>query len=279
MNYMKKYNSSIIFTLTFAIVISFFVLSNRECHLFLEPSSNQSVSNRIFIMGHVYDKSSENEFSEQLQSYLNEQDLNSKDIGIFSGDIVISPTKERLIESQKIISNYFSEFYVSPGNHDFGEAFNDIYGEYLYTFETNHFLVLGTSFNTPNWLPNDYDKNLINNFIKTTEKKNILLISHQLFWIKEANNNFFSSVKAEPNNIPDNVTTSANPFDWIELEGKKLIVISGDSGKWGQEFYCKDLRNNITVISNGLGGFKDDSIVIINENDLSYNFEHIYINQ
>ena len=55
--------------------------------------------------------------------------------------------------------------------------------------------------------------------------------------------------------------------------------MSGDSGNWGQEFYCKELGNNITVISNGLGGFQDDSIVIINENNLGYNFEQIYINR
>lgn len=276
---MKKYRREIVFLLIFVVPISFFLLSNNECSLFLESSINQSVSNRIFIMGHVYDKNSENEFSEQLQSFLNEQILSSNDVGIFSGDIVISSTKDRLKESQKIISSYFTQFYVSAGNHDFGDAFLEIYGEYFYAFETKHFLVLGTSFNTQNWLPNDNDKNLINNLIKTTEKNNILLISHQLFWIKKANSNFLSIKKAEPNDIPDNVTISANPFDWIELDDKKLIVISGDSGKWGQEFFCKDISNNIIVISNGLGGFQDDSILIIKENDFGYNFEQIYINQ
>jgi predicted MPP superfamily phosphohydrolase len=279
MNYMKKYKISIAFALVITFLISFFILSNRQCKLFLESSNNQSVSNRIFIMGHVYDTNSPNEFSTMLQSYLSKQIINSNDIGIFSGDIVISPTEERLKESKKIISNYFTDFYVSAGNHDFGSDFNNIYGEYFYTFETNHFLVLGTSFNTQNWLPNENDQNLINYHIKETKKKNVLLISHQLFWINEVNNNLLSLVKAEPNSIPDKVTPSADPFDWIELNDKKLIVVSGDSGKWGQEFYCKELSNNLTVISNGLGGFQDDSIVILNENNLGYNFEVIYINR
>ena len=41
---------------------------------------------------------------------------------------------------------------------------------------------------------------------------------------------------------------------------------------------CEEINKNITVISNGLGGFKNDTIIKIIESEEDFSFEKVKIN-
>lgn len=245
-----------------------------SCNNLFNSKINSSNKADIFVMGHVYETNNETDdgISQNLLNFLDSQRIDDNTVGIFSGDLVRSPNEISLMNAKLQIEKYFKNYFNAIGNHDKHESYSNIFGETFFSLETNNFLILGADFNTNNWLPINSDKNLINYIISKTTKKNILLISHPIFWLEAVD------YAVQPNNIPDKVIPVEDPFKWIELGNKNLIVISGDSGKWGQEFYCEEVSRNITVISNGLGGYNNDSIIKILEDENRFTFERVKIN-
>ena len=85
-------------------------------------------------------------------------------------------------------------------------------------------------------------------------------MSHQIFWLKEfpddLNPNSYDLLKYE---------LSPNSLYWIEnLDNKKLVIISGDYGAWGDKTYC-NYREDITFIANSIGNHPNDSLIEILE--------------
>ena len=68
------------------------------------------------------------------------------------------------------------------------------------------------------------------------------------------------------------------PIDWIDTNGKELIVISGDYGAFGAHTFCKNY-GNITFIANGIGGLETDTIIKIFETKNGLVFKEIKLNQ
>ena len=50
------------------------------------------------------------------------------------------------------------------------------------------------------------------------------------------------------------------PLDWLQTDDKKLIIISGDHGAWGDELFCRS-KDSVTFIANGLGNTSSDTIL------------------
>ena len=73
--------------------------------------------------------------------------------------------------------------------------------------------------------------NQINNFFNSTKNQDILILSHQIFWLEE---------EVKPNS--DDLLNSSLPkksLSWIDnYEEKNIIVISGDYGAYGENPYC-----------------------------------------
>ena len=67
-------------------------------------------------------------------------------------------------------------------------------------------------------------------------------------------------------------------MNWINNSKESLFVISGDSGAWNQEFFCKSNNEKVTLISNGIGGFKEDVILEIIDTKDGIFFKKIEIN-
>ena len=124
-----------------------------------------------------------------------------------------------------------------------------------------HYLLQQT-FSTKNWLPTKNQQNKINNFLEINKNINtVFLFSHQIFWQLDVDN------EIQPNGmdlLEDNLIR--NSTKWLNLDEKKLIVISGDYGANSQQSYCKKLGNTIFV-ANGIGDKKNDTILQIYMND------------
>ncbi len=156
----------------------------------------------------------------------------------------------------------FKDFFISPGNHEVDEFQNylNIFKFDFYSKEFNNYLLISANFSTNNWLPSDEQKEKINELINESKKEVIVLLSHQIFWLKEfpddLNPNSYDLLKYE---------LSPNSLYWIEnLDNKKLVIISGDYGAWGDKTYC-NYREDITFIANGIGNHPNDSLIEIFE--------------
>lgn len=138
----------------------------------------------------------------------------------------------------------------------FGNSFYEVFKNDFFSFEVGNSLLIGANFNTPNWLPTIYTQNLINDIIKNSDKKTIFLFSHQVFWFKKFPD--FQIV----NSYALYEGSNQDSISWIDFNDKNLILISGDSGAWGQELFCKqNLDRSITYIASGLGDTLTDSIL------------------
>ena len=71
-------------------------------------------------------------------------------------------------------------------------------------------------------------------------------------------------------NIPLKLSMSRNDYD-----KKKLIVISGDYGAWGDKAYCNDRLKNTIFIAEGLNNSTKDTIINIVDTDNGFYLESI----
>ena len=115
------------------------------------------------------------------------------------------------------------------------------------------------------------DKNNIQELIDNTSKKNIIILSHQLFWLEEIN----YEISANSDSLL-RTSLKKDSLSWIRNNDKNFIVISGDYGAWGEETYCKEINNRL-FIANGIGDTKNDTIIKIYDYDNLLLIEEISI--
>jgi hypothetical protein len=233
-------------------------------------SSTSKVLGRYLIVGHSYgNPSGENiALQESLLNFFKVSDLEDAKL-ILTGDLIRKYSQDNLLEAREQIESYFDEYYVVPGNHDvqFGNAFYEVFKNDFFSFEVGNSLLIGANFNSPNWLPTIYTQNLINDIIKNSDKNNIFLFSHQVFWFDE-----FPDFQLA-NSYALYEGSNQDSISWINFNDKNLIIISGDSGAWGQELFCKqNLDRTITYIASGLGNAITDSIL-----ELSFHDDYTFI--
>ena len=255
----------------------------KECDEILNvnidsKASTSKVTNRYLIVGHSYgNPSGENiALQESLIDYFSKSDLENTKL-ILTGDLIRKYSQNNLIAAKEQIGSYFDTYYIVPGNHDvqFGNAFYEVFEKDFFSFEVGNSLLIGANFNTPNWLPTIYTQNLINNILKNSDKQNIFLFSHQVFWFDK-----FSDLQLA-NSYALYEGRNQDSISWINSNGKNLIMISGDSGAWGQELFCKqNFDGSNTYIASGLGNVKTDAILELNfYNDGSFKLNSILINE
>lgn len=240
-------------------------ISVNMCELENKKINLENVDSKLYIVGHAYGKPGEgNFFPKSLTEYLKaDSELNLKnDYIALTGDFVRIATPENLHKVKSYLDNNFKDYFIAIGNHELEEFQNylNIFKNDFYSKEFNNYLLISANFSTDNWLPSDEQKEKINDLINDSNKEVIVLLSHQIFWLEE---------------FPDSLTP--NSYDllisnlysesiyWIEnLNDKKLVIISGDYGAWGDKTYC-NYRENITFIANGIGNHPNDSLIEILE--------------
>ena len=242
------------------------------------PELTKSPINEVFVIGHLYgDRYKEDdEIPLKVTNFFEGYRSNSNTYIALTGDVVKEPTTEALEKVNKFLNNNSIGYFISPGNHDIYPSSSNYQKVFKYDFyfkEFNNFLLISANFSTSDWLPSNEQKAKINNLINNTSKEYIILLSHQIFWFKDIDFEFkpnsFALLEKE---------LKKNSLNWIESENNKnFIIISGDSGAYGQDTMCY-LNDNKLFIANGIGNFDDDTILKISELEEILIIEEIPLN-
>ena len=230
----------------------------------LSTFSDQDES--IYVIGHAYGskETATIGMSDKVTKYINKNIQNQNSTLVLTGDIVYESTLESLLKVKQDINNNFGNYLIAVGNHEVQDNNNyyEVFDKDLFLLKKNNTLFIAANFSTKNWLPTKNQQNKINNYLEINKNiDTVFLFSHQLFWQLDVDS------EIQPNGmnlLEDNLIR--NSTKWLNLNEKKLIVISGDYGANGQQSYCKKLGNTIFV-ANGIGDKKNDTIIQIYMND------------
>jgi hypothetical protein len=218
----------------------------------------------IYVVGHAYGKPGEGDFfPDKLINYFENNVDRKNSFVALTGDFVRINSLESFIKVKDYIDKNFEDYFISVGNHEIENSESNYYQVYkndYYLKEFNNFLLISANFSNNNWLPREQDIKKINYSINNSNKENIILLSHQIFWLNEIEN------KINPNsNALLETDLNENSLWWIEnIDNKNIIVISGDYGAWGNETFCY-IDQNKMFIANGIGDHEKDSILKIVE--------------
>ena len=240
---------------------------------------NLKSEEELFIVGHAYGDTSSN--SNFLPSYLTKYLKESTDANFSSialtGDFVRSNDEASFRKVKNFIDANFKTYFVALGNHEVEknglENYFKIFKEDLFIQEYYNVLIIAANFSNPTWLPTSKQISAINAAIEETSATNILLLSHQIFWLRETKG------EIEPNSFA--FLTEDLPYHsvgWInDFNDKNLIIISGDYGVKGQETFCL-IKENKVFIANGIGNSENNSILKLSIFREFIYFEKLYLN-
>ena len=233
--------------------------SGNDCKIFSESEINNSnIFDSFFVVGHAYGSPDGDNIglSPNLINYLDKINLERKKFLILTGDFSRKNDIDDLTATKNQIEKYFNQYYVIPGNHEamFNNNYYEVFPTDFFKFQLSDSLLIGGNFNNSDWLPSIYQQNQINKAISESASKTVILFSHQLFWL-----NLFSEEVA-PNSDALLNKLDDKPLDWLQTDDKKLIIISGDHGAWGDELFCRS-KDSVTFIANGLGNTSSDTIL------------------
>ena len=251
-------------------------LSNCSELNFQSKNPSNNVLEELYIIGHGYGSPSTNTggISNKIIKFF--KNLESKhELSIaLTGDFVFESSIDNLESVKIFLENNFSNYFISPGNHDLypePKNYYDVFRLDFYHKEFNSYLLIAANFSNPNWLPTNEQIDNINSLINNTSKGNVVILSHQIFWQKNVNFEFkpnsFALLKSE---------LSENSLNWIDNEDKNLIVISGDYGAFGQKTECYH-ENNRLFIANGIGDHKNDTLIKLSDTNEKLLIEEIKI--
>jgi len=233
----------------------------------------------LFIVGHAYGDtfSNSNFLPSYLTKYLKEStDANFSSIAL-TGDFVRSNDEASFRKVKNFIDANFKTYFLALGNHEVEknglENYFKIFKEDLFIQEYYNVLIIAANFSNPTWLPTSKQISAINAAIEETSATNILLLSHQIFWLRETKG------EIEPNSFA--FLTEDLPYHsvgWInDFNDKNLIIISGDYGVKGQETFCL-IKENKVFIANGIGNSENNSILKLSIFREFIYFEELYLN-
>ena len=239
---------------------------------------NLKSEEEIFIVGHAYGDTDSNSdfFPSNLTKYLEEnRDVNFSSIAL-TGDFVRNNDETSFSKVKNFIDINFKTYFISLGNHEVyknSDNYFKIFKEDIYIQDYYNVLIIAANFSNPTWLPTLKQISAINTAIEETNASNILLLSHQIFWLKETNN------EIEPNSFA--ILSEDLPYNsvgWInDFNDKNLIIISGDYGAYEQETFCL-IKENKVFIANGIGNSENNSILKLSIFREFIYFEELYLN-
>lgn len=220
----------------------------------------------IYIIGHAYGShSGENlALSNSVLSFFETLTKENK-VLILTGDIVRDSSIENLELAKNQITSNFSEYYIAVGNHDIdagkSNSYYRVFDSDLNFINLNSLEMIVANFSTYNWKPALADQVSINEFIKQSTKETIVIFSHQVFWynltVNEPKLNGKITLKEE---------LGLDTLDWLETNGKNVIIVSGDYGIGTSKTFCEyNQKKNILFIASGIYDRPEDSGLIIED--------------
>ena len=147
---------------------------------------SENEENSLLIVGHAYGKPGiGNFFPLSLTNYIEKNQSKSNNFAVLNGDFVWEATEENLNRVRTYLDLKFDGYFISVGNHDINVSYDtyiDIFKKDLFHSEFNNFLLIAANFSNYNWEPTELQKQNINSIINNSDKKIVILNSHQLFW-------------------------------------------------------------------------------------------------
>ena len=240
-----------------------------------EDSYSQSkLLNKFYIVGHAYGahSSTNKGIQDSLLEYFENQNLNKASL-FLTGDVVKESSFENLNLAKNQIERYFDKYYISIGNHDIGHGestdFYKIFNEDLHMINYENLSIVVANFSTYNWQPSLKDKVKINNFIKETQNKNVIILSHPVFW-----HNLTLNKPIRNGDDMLKVKLGLDTLDWLEQNNKNITIISGDYGSNVPETFCEyNPQKNILYIASGIYDQIEDRLIVITESSDGFYLE------
>jgi hypothetical protein len=229
----------------------------------LNKYNNQT--DTVFIIGHAYGSHSTQEkaMSNKVISMFENNNRTQDSYLVLTGDFVLKDDLTSLKLAKTQIEENFRDFMIAPGNHDFRDKNNylNVFNKDLFFKEFNNFILISANYSNSNWDLTEHEKSKINKKINQVNSEVVFLFSHQLFWLD------YIDYEIGPNgyNLLEE-SLKSDPLEWMDLKGKKLIVISGDYGGMGQDSYCSEEDGKL-FIANGIGDLDTDTYIEIVYND------------
>ena len=238
------------------------LIKNNNCSI---DTINKIPNNSTIIIGHLYGSPEDhnNFIDKNTEELLNKNKSRIKNL-FLTGDIFYSPDKKKWARLFKLYGDSMN-IIIAPGNHDIGnleklKIFNksikqDNYFPLIYKDSSNIFIFENSI--ESGWKINENTFSKIN---RTDKNKKVFLLRHNIA-AKEL------ILLANSNNF---LEKNLHDFKAINKKlNRDIIIISGDGGAFQNQprVYCH--RNGkVMHIINGIGGIKEDSLIIIKNNKM-----------
>ena len=232
-------------------------------------------SNEYLIIGHAYGNhvGSNKGLSHKVLDYF--ESLDEKTNLVLTGDFVRSGSKADLLLVQNQVNKYFNQGLFAVGNHEIIEGsinnYYEVFKDDLFLIKESKIDLIVANFSTPNWLPEKPDQDKINFFINNSNNEVVVLFSHQIFWEN-------MTEQKPKKNGPDLLENELNQnmLDWLNFEGKKLIIISGDYGLNSDEIFCEvNVNKNVLFVASGIYENDNDKMIRLNSFDSGFYLEEV----
>lgn len=245
-------------------------LISRKSPDCLPEKITQIPKNSALIVGHAYGspKSEDLGISQKIKNLYNKNKENINMI-IFSGDLFQVPSLDRW---NKFYSNFDKDLaiYIAPGNHDIGledSVHRDVFKLIKHRDQKNYDFPFSFQWSNNTFIIDDSNttKNSINklfNIIEKDKNKNIYIVRHHIL---PKSLSFASNAKGPQPYLSDWELNEKFLYE----KNKKITFIYGDSGakKHLPRITCLRI-NNINHIANGIGGFKNDIVLVLNKDKI-----------
>ena len=280
---MNKLNLFIKITILFVIFSFFFkvyskLINKSKFHLIKFNKSrviktnnctikkiNKIPKESTIVIGHLYGSPEfHNDFiDKKAEKFLIDNQSVIKNL-FLTGDVFVTPSKKKWNKLFTLLGDHMN-IIIAPGNHDVGNLRDQLIFNSA-TKQNNVFPIEYKDLNNIFLFENSFasgwhiNENIFSKINKTNKNKNLFLLRHNI-GVKELTllaNSRAGLKKGLPN------------FNQINSALKRdITVISGDGGAFKSlpRIFCKK-NGKVRYIINGLGGVKDDSILIIHNKQI-----------
>lgn len=241
--------------------------SDRSSTLEQENIAEQNGNSyAFFVAGHTYGKPGSAGYGMHPPfvksiSYLN--DYPNMELGILTGDVVVKSTAAYWDSALVNINKFTVPIHIAPGNHDRGKEFKKRIEKSYYAFKHQNdlFIILSPQAWNIKGKQKEFLINTIQN--KSKEVDHIFIFCHELIWWAPDNKFGGVDINYRPH-YPGKTNFYEEVLPILDSLANEVLFFAGDLGCVASvDAYMYHKEGNITYIANGMGGGKEDNIIIV----------------
>jgi hypothetical protein len=248
--------------------------------------NSKAIKYSFFVAGHTYGKPGRTELG-LCKVFKDKIDLinavETMNFGVLTGDIVRHADKTSWDAIDNDIKKLKIPIHFSRGNHDGNLSFIEKrYGKTYKSFRTGNDMHIILDSNISEWNITGDQLSFLKSAISEKNIKNIFIYVHHIMWwnTKEYYMPFINS----KDRMSKNLTFWSSLYPLLKSTNKPVFIFAGDVGAFdnknpGYQSYSYVIKDNLTLITSGMGGGKKDNFLIIDVlNDDSVKFRLIHLN-